>query len=303
MRNPILMRACSFALALVAAGVGWNAALAESTTYSGEAIPLGNGTVNTYVTLAQDRTPLAIGVRMSKTALDGLPEHPNNTGRCFDLNSDGTIEAGTECLGDYETVLEWPPEAQLANLPFRWMMLNWNAHGHPPQNVYTLPHFDIHFYMVEKELIDSIRTGSCGEFVDCDDFKRASIPVPALYLPTGHTDVGAVVPMMGNHLINLASPEFATPPQRFTHTLIYGAYDGRIIFIEPMITREYLLSGPDSCTAIAQPPAWAKAAYYPTKYCIRDIAQEAAVTVSLEGFVNRKITLETEVETDNDALL
>ena len=303
MRKPIFMRACDFVLALIVAGAGGNTALAESTTYNGEATPMGNGTVNTYVALAQDRAPLAIGIRMTKMALEGLPTQPNNTGHCFDLNGDGTLEAGTECLGDYETVLVWPPEAQLANLPFKWMMLNWNPHGHPPHNVYDLPHFDIHFYMVEKELIVSIKAGYCGEFVDCEDFKRASVPVPALYLPAGHTDVGAVVAKMGNHLINLASPEFATPPQRFTHTLIYGAYDGRIIFIEPMITREFLLSEPESCTAIAQPPVWAKAAYYPTKYCIRAIPQEAAVTVSLEGFVNRKITMEVEDETENDALL
>ena len=55
-----------------------------------------------------------------------------------------------------------------------------------------------------------------------------------------HIDVGAAVPDMGNHLIDSKSPELVTKGTIFTHTFIFGAYDGHVSFYEPMITRAYL---------------------------------------------------------------
>jgi hypothetical protein len=277
-----------FALLVAAFWAGNAAATGSLSTFSGEATPLGAGTANTYVTVDQDNVPVAIGVRLTGTALEGLPSRLNNTTRCFDGNGDGQLEAGSECIGDYETVMTWPPQAELAGLPFKWMGLDWNAHGHMPPGVYDIPHFDFHFYMVDRQSVAAIRTGVCPELVDCEDRERARLPVAAEYLPAGYMDVGAVVPQMGNHLLSSASPELATPPQRFTHTMIYGAYDGAITFVEPMITREFLLGKPDICVPIAQPQRWQKPAYYPTQYCMRYLEDEAALTISLEGFVDRR---------------
>ena len=77
---------------------------------------------------------------------------------------------------------------------------------------------------------------------DCDDFKRAQIPIPKHYVHPDHIDVGAAVPDMGNHLIDAKSPELVTKGTVFTHTFIFGAYDGHVSFYEPMITRAYLES-------------------------------------------------------------
>lgn len=55
-----------------------------------------------------------------------------------------------------------------------------------------------------------------------------------------------------------------------------------------MITREFLLVRPDSCVPIAQPQRWQRPAYYPTKYCMRYLEDEAALTIALEGFVDRR---------------
>ena len=63
------------------------------------------------------------------------------------------------------------------------------------------------------------------------------MPVPAGYVHADHIDVGAAVPDMGNHLIDF---EVARAGRRgspeFTHTFIFGAYDGQVTFYEPMIT-------------------------------------------------------------------
>lgn len=279
-------RTFALAIGMIAPAFLLTAAWAEASTYSGDPVPLGNGTVNTYLTLADDARPVSIGIRMTEAALEGLPAEPNNTNRCYDVNGDGRMEATTECIGEHELVMTWPAELERADVPFKWMGLGWAAHGHNPPNVYDVPHFDVHFYMAERDAVLGIRTGPCGGMlVDCDDLERARLPVPGAFVPAGYADVGAVVPEMGNHLVNTASPELAAPPEPFTHTLIYGAYDGQITFLEPMVTRSFLLGRPDVCAPVPQPAAWQTRGHHPTQYCIRYLPGEAAVTISLEGFV------------------
>ena len=108
--------------------------------------------------------------------------------------------------------------------------------------------------------------------------------MPARYVHADHIDVGAAVPDMGNHLINSRAPELAPGGPAFTHTFIFGAYDGEITFLEPMITRAYLVSKPDMCEAIKQPEAWLVPGWYPARYCIRHVGSEGRVNVSLEEF-------------------
>jgi hypothetical protein len=111
---------------------------------------------------------------------------------------------------------------------------------------------------------------------------RTTRPVPAPYLPKGYIDVGAVVPRMGNHLLDSQSPELKDSLP-FSTTFIYGAYDGELIFWEPMITLDMLRKTRDACWSISQPEGFAQAGYYPTQYCIRR-SRTGERTVSLEGF-------------------
>lgn len=166
-------RTFALAIGMIAPAFLLTAAWAEASTYSGDPVPLGNGTVNTYLTLADDARPVSIGIRMTEAALEGLPAEPNNTNRCYDVNGDGRMEATTECIGEHELVMTWPAELERADVPFKWMGLGWAAHGHNPPNVYDVPHFDVHFYMAERDAVLGIRTGPCGGMlVDCDDLAR-----------------------------------------------------------------------------------------------------------------------------------
>ena len=247
-------------------------------TIRGKAESLGAGTVQSFVTTSLEGAPVAVGVRMSPGALKQLPESPNTVSRCFDMDGNGS-HTGHECIGDLERILDVPLPAS-SGLPFKWITVNWNAGGHPAP--YNLPHFDFHFYAADRQLIEAITPGRCGELVDCGHFKRASEPVPARYLPKGHISVGAVVPRMGNHLLDSQSPELKDS-LRFTRTFIYGAYEGELIFWEPMITMEFLQQTPKACFGISQPEGFRRAGYYPTQYCLRQ-AERGARTVTLEGF-------------------
>jgi len=279
----ILLAAMSIAV-LVAAP----AQAARDSVQFGEKQRLGNGTVRTYIVSGSGGKPTAIGISFTAGALQGLPPEPNKTSRCFDLNKNGRIDDHGECEGDYELRLALPQSLGKDDLPFRWVGFNWNPHGHPPPP-WSVPHFDIHFYMVDQGQIDAIRVGGCEIFIDCADRERALKPVAAKYVHPDHVSVGAAVGKMGNHLIDSKTPEFAKEnPKPFTHTGIFGAYDGQIIFYEPMVTRGYLLGKPNACTRVKQPKAWAHSAYYPTRYCIRYSAKYDNYTVSLEGLVRRQ---------------
>jgi hypothetical protein len=263
--------------------IGFGLALSAETvsrerTFLGKVEKIGAGTVQSFVTLDPSGAPVAIGVALSAGALEQLPPVPNTVSRCFDLDGNGE-HTGHECLGDEERILNVPVDSS-AGLPFGWIQVNWNPAGHH-NTPYAQPHFDFHFHTGTRALVEAIRPGRCGELVDCGDFKVATRPVPARYVPDGYIDVGAVVPRMGNHLLDSQSSELKDSLP-FTHTFIYGAYDGELIFWEPMITLDFL-QHTHVCLPIRQPDGFRRAGYYPTQYCVRQ-GRGGERTVSLERF-------------------
>jgi hypothetical protein len=246
----------------------------------GEREPLGMGHARTFVALADDRSPERIGIIFDREVLEGLPETPNSYSRCYDANGDGAHGSG-ECLGDYEIVLPLPEEvAEDEGIPFEWTTMSWNPLGHGEP--YTAPHFDFHFYLQPLEEVRAIRTGPCHEFIDCEDLVRATVPVPEEFMPAGYLR-GASVAAMGTHYVSERAPELLGEP--FTHTWIYGSYEGHVSFYEPMITHAFLSGEPAVCTPIDLPVAWERSGYYPTEYCIR--SYQRMLTVSFEKLVYR----------------
>ncbi len=268
------------------AGGAAMAAGAKGARSAGWQVPLGNGTAASYAEFDAAGAPTAIGVAFSATALDGLPAGSDRH-HCVDRAQDGNVAPTTKCVDTFEHVLPLPDAAaRRADIPFKWVLLNWNPAGHIPPGVYDVPHFDVHFQMAPIAEIFAIEPGPCGpERVRCDQFRIGKKPVPPNYVPADYKDVDAVVPAMGNHLIDLTGPEFNKQP--FTRSWIYGIYDGRVIFYEEMVTRAHILAKPDACTPIKAPAAVAVAGYYPTVSCIRHDAASGEYTVSMERFVRR----------------
>jgi hypothetical protein len=272
-------RALGAAVVLTGVGLALSAGAAgNERTVHGKVEKMGAGTVQSFLTLDSRGAPAAVGVTLSGGALEQLPTAPNMVSRCYDLDGNGR-HTGHECIGDLERILD-VPVASSSGLPFKWITVNWNAAGHPAP--YNRPHFDFHFYAVGRDVIEAITPGRCGELVDCGHFTRATRPVPAQYLPGGHINVGAVVPRMGNHLLDSQSPEIKDSLP-FTRTFIYGAYEGDLIFWEPMITLEFLRKTRNACFGISQPRGFRQAGYYPTRYCVRG-DRRGQRTVSLERF-------------------
>jgi hypothetical protein len=109
--------------------------------------------------------------------------------------------------------------------------------------------------------------------------------MPEAHVPRGYMRAPGAVPRMGAHWFDPTSPEFNGKP--FTTTFLYGSYDGRLTFVEPMITREFLESRPNHSEDLKLPRAYAQPGYYPTRYRVTHDPAKHEYSVVLEGLVKR----------------
>lgn len=196
------------------------------------------GAPASFVNPSAGSQPEEIGLRFSKSFLNCLM---------------ATAEEGTWVLD--------VTEKGALTMPFNHAFVKWNPTGHPPPMVYEEPHIDVHFHMVPPEE----REGYCELSPDQSGCLVFPTPdeIPPGYVPTepatGH----------GFHWVSADSPEFTG--EGFSTTLIYGSYGGDMIFIEPMVTGQFLLSSPPGTQrfAVPQPTAVGLTGWYPQNYEIR----------------------------------
>ena len=235
----------------------------------GRPVKVGNGRARTYVAFnaKEGRAPVEIGIALDQKVLDGLP-------------TDGMM---------YPFILNFPKHSPA---PYQFAELDWNPHGHEPPNIYTFPHFDFHFYTISLAERNSI-TPSDPQFAA----KARNVPtgdfVPPFYIVPG--DPAAVaVPQMGVHWSDVRSPELqgllGHPEnyQQFTKTFIYGSWNGRYTFLEPMITIAYLQTHPNAVQDISVPGRYPLAGYYPTQYRVQYDAKAKEYRIALTGLVARQ---------------
>ena len=250
---------------------------------------LGEGTVTAFMWTNPNGKPKAIGVEISGDAFIDMPTAPSD-GRWDIVDMDGNVV--WHCCG-HELSLDMPVSA--AGTPFQHIVVNYNPQGHVPPGVYDLPHFDVHFYMIPEATRLSIGAPAAEDRclvpgpggvmepvpLTCDDYQRAIAPVPSDTQPPDHVSVGAVEPAMGNHLLDLSSPEFTGGI--FSHTWIFGTWDGALHFFEPMITTDFLLGlTGKQCFSYAMPEAMPARGMYPTKYCMRYDLSRDVYQITLE---------------------
>jgi hypothetical protein len=232
-------------------GSGFNESITKSQngkTLYGPTIPFGNGVARAWVSEDHAGNPTAVGVNLSQKALEGLPEHPSAFVLYFPKN--GATDFYTH------------------------MLIDWAPHGHEP-GVYEVPHFDFHFYIIPEE--DRLAIGP-------DDFAEfAAEPLPQ-YIPADYFHVPGGVPQMGAHWIDLLAPEFTGG--NFTRTYIWGSYDGKFIFWEPMITLDYLLQRTLEVIPVRQPAAYQLEGWYPMDYKVEYSAKFKQYSISLINLVH-----------------
>jgi uncharacterized protein len=258
----------------------------------GPATSLGNGTARTYVALDWSGSPLEVGVVMDEGAFESLPAPMKMA------QSHGD---GMEHLDSHAYDLVMPSRNPT---PYKFVELDWNPGGHEPAGVYDVPHFDFHFYRVDKTVRDGIDPVKLGK----DDFLAKSGKLPpkvewtpsyAALSPPGTPIVA--VPRMGTHWIDIYTPElqgvFGHPEafRKFTTTFLHGSWDGQFIFDEPMVTREFILrrkagateAERDSVVQLAQPKRYGNAGYYPGAYRVTYDAASKEYRIALTRLMRR----------------
>jgi hypothetical protein len=262
--RPTTYRRVVLRLVLAAAplaGCDEGATAPLSRTVLGSARALGNGQVRSFVDLGADGSPSRIGVVFDEAAMDGLPQADGETGG----------------HGRTRLILDLPEEAEAT--PFRQLLLGWNPEGHAPEGVYELPHFDVHFFTITSADREVIRPAD-PEYAE----KVAAAPPPG-YLPPGYVRVLGGVPLEGQHWADGAAPELNG--ERFTATMLWGTYDARVVFIEPMMTRERILSGQAVEETMLLPGKYGTGGYWPTTTGVAHDADVGVYRVYLGGLTER----------------
>ncbi|MDD4973009.1 MAG: hypothetical protein PHY93_01590 [Bacteriovorax sp.] len=220
----------------------------------GPKVIVGSGYAQTFVALNSQKGPSAVGIILSKEALDALP------------------------AVDQAYSLKLPSSVLVP--PYNEIIINWNAHGHEPTDIYGIPHFDFHFYVITQEEREAIMC--MGDDVYVCTKRPGTDYLPEFYIPTP-----AGVPMMGWHWLDSRSPELNG--KRFTSTFIYGFYNAEIIFLEPMITREFLLNFGTVDQDLSTPKKYAVDGYYPRKYTLNYDAREKVYRIVMKKLVLQEI--------------
>jgi hypothetical protein len=227
----------------------------------GDSVEVGSGIARTYVAHDSAGRATEIGIALSPEALSGLPE---------------PVEGSTA-----GAVFAWDlPFPEGTPAPYRFAGLDWNPLGHIPPGIYDVPHFDFHFYMISPEERDAIVPD------DPEYGAKAARPVDASLLPAGYImPPDATVPRMGSHWVDPASHEFHG--QSFTSTFLYGSWDGRLVFLEPMITLA-VLEGPAGFSAdLTLPERVPVKGSYPAKYFVRRDDASGEIRVALTELTER----------------
>ena len=216
-------------------------------TFYGPQVQVGDGKARSFIIISHAGVPMELGVEMTSGSMTGLPESQHLSAFTLPLH-----------------------QKALDATPFNHIVVNWNEHGHPPFHLFSESHFDFHFYTISEAAQMAIPAYTPNSAHDI-------LPAPA-YRPAGYVPGPGGEAMMGKHWSDITNP---VNPGTFTHTMIYGSYNGSIIFLEPMITRAFLQSGSSVTKAFGQPAQYAETGtYYPQDYNIRMEGSKHYVTLS-----------------------
>lgn len=227
--------------------------------FKGPRIMLGNDSIRSWISIKKETgMPVEIGIVIPPKAFEGLPEND-----------------------DHGSTIIVPLHLKAKQLtPFDHIGLNWNPHGHVPIGIFDTPHFDIHFYTISVEEQMAIPAWSPSTDALFNNYP------PSGYYPADYgTPPGPATaePQMGKHWSPNNLPDYLP----FSKIMIYGSYNGKVIFVEPMVTLDYFLSKPDFSASYSQPEKFEKAGNYPTKYNIYYDWATGNTYVTLSDFVWR----------------
>ncbi|MCW3006594.1 MAG: hypothetical protein JWP17_1220 [Solirubrobacterales bacterium] len=216
---------------------------------------------------------------------------------------DGPGSSPSLPVGPCQTIYRFAyPAIQIARgstrTPFAYAEVDWNTEGLPrgPNNSFTSPHFDFHFYLRPRHWVDhrtmcpSANGRTCNEVTTPYAQMRRFMDLPASrFLPAGFfPDTGSEIPMMGTHILDGAAT-YTVDAVNHSPTLIYGSYGGEMLFAESSVTLYTLqdaMNAPSHEVSFAyrSPPRVHNGRPWPTRFVVRYLPATGGFTGSFEGF-------------------
>jgi hypothetical protein len=207
------LAACSGGAPVDPGAGGGGASNTSSATTGGGGMPADLG-VKSFANVDAQGKILGVGAVVPVKSFENVPD--------FDPAFKGTV--GIEM-----------PDSVRDKTFIQLLRINWLSGGHGP-SPYGAPHFDLHFYRGTKDEVDAIT---------CSD----TSPFPAEILVASYEKPSTCVAAMGYH----AWPTADIVTGTFSASIILGYAAQKMVFIEPMVTRELFLSRKSFNLAIPRP--------------------------------------------------
>lgn len=226
-------------------------------TFVGPKVVMGNGYAFSWIRIIDDNTPLEIGIEMTPEVLNNLPKDS----------------------GFKDPVIIPLPEIATETTPFYHIVITWNPEGFSNIENFKEAHFNFYFYTIP--LGDRLTIPAWSEETDV----HFSTYPPKNYMPADYfpmiKDIGSYAET-GRHWL-LGDPKNYSP---LSHTLTYGTYEGKIVFMNPIATFALVKSGIETKNNISQPLYYQVNKPYPKEYTIT-LNKNDQYTVYLTNFIRR----------------
>lgn len=274
--------------------------------------------IYTWGAFTANDSPLSLGISFTESSLDDIFQTTDPDGAFPRLVPHLATRDHHPPIGDNEFEvarvydLSYPDQV-VAMTPFEHMGFYANQEGHAPEGVYSKPHLDVHFFNISQEERSQIQGSPAGlhggsntEYADLPPdgflpdkyilFTTNSNPLPAgaeidPFAPDAPIPATADIEQ-GLHWVPNDAPELTGGAAVWEQTFIFGSYDNKVNFWEPMITREFLesLGTPEDGFketdvrhfTIPQPERFQENSYYPLSYTIGYSADHNEYFVSLD---------------------
>ena len=213
---------------------------------AGESKSFGMGVVTSIIETDENDIAIAVGVVLTSTALEGL----DTTNLSVTLRMPQTI----------------------ASTQFDHIVVEWNPKGHSPKEIYDIPHFDFRFYLINEAEQNNISG------IGADSIKMYK-PPDSQFVPKDHKMIpNSGTPKIGVRFYDTTSTELKVP---FDKTLVYDFYNGKMVSIEPMVTKSFLETKTIFVGDIKQPEKFQLPGFYPLNYNIKFTGSQSKYTVTL----------------------
>jgi len=155
----------------------------------------------------------------------------------------------------YESLPDYVKKATLVN----HISLDFSPCGHPPADVFTVPHYDAHIYLVSPNDRTCMTCDMIPFTPVCDPANQSTMEGRAFFNAASVQPTGALsnmpagfenglfdnVPLMGGHSWNFAKQPDLKTENWNTPLLVMGSYDGTIVTFEPMFPLSFVTGDED----------------------------------------------------------